>query len=114
MSIDAQMHLWATSVQHPIPESVRQRHGEHFTIEQAFAQMDSAGVDRTMLVPLGVWRSGPAKNGYPTEGARRYPERFVVEGLDFLLAEDRSRVLGLAAKACRWEAAHQRQKETAQ
>lgn len=81
MIIDAQIHCWEGSPQYPAPERFRQHHGrERFTVEEALAAMDAIGVDRTILVPVGTWPTGPTKNGYSLDAARRYPGRFAVMG----------------------------------
>jgi hypothetical protein len=50
---------------------------EPFTIEKLMPLMDSAGVDRAVIVPP-IWPGD--RNDYALEAAGRYPERFGVMG----------------------------------
>ncbi|MBS7701539.1 MULTISPECIES: amidohydrolase family protein [unclassified Chelatococcus] len=81
MIIDAQIHCWVDTPEYPTPPEFAKRHRRGFTAEQALETMDQAGVDRAILVPIGLlFKTGPTRNGYAIEAARRYPDRFAVMG----------------------------------
>ncbi len=76
--IDAQIHVWQpNSVERPWPSGAVSRQGGAFSVEQALAEMDAAGVSRAILVPP-FWAGGDS--AYALEAARRHPSRFAVMG----------------------------------
>jgi predicted TIM-barrel fold metal-dependent hydrolase len=94
MIIDAQIHAWKESSEYPTPASAREHHGREYTIEQSLKQMDAAGVDRAILVPVGSWLTGKTKNSYSLDAAEKYPDRFAVMGqFEFFDAPDREQRL---------------------
>lgn len=65
--VDAQIHLWAGAGSSP-------RHGSQpFTVEEALAGMDAAGVNAAVIHPPG-W--DPGATAYAAEAVRRWPHRF--------------------------------------
>jgi predicted TIM-barrel fold metal-dependent hydrolase len=78
MIVDAQVHLWkASTADRPwLPNRVAQL-PEPFTIEKLVPMMDTAGVDRAVIVPPS-WEGD--RNDYGLEAVRRYPGRFAVMG----------------------------------
>lgn len=79
--IDSQIHCWLDTPEYPTPESAKALHGPQHSMGQALARMDTHGVQRSILVPKGGFKSGPTRNGYSLEAAARHPERFAVMGL---------------------------------
>jgi predicted TIM-barrel fold metal-dependent hydrolase len=76
--IDSQIHIWqANTPERPWPEGMVSLQGEPFSFEQALQTLDSAGVQRAILVPpswVGV------QNAYVLEAVRNAPDRFAVMG----------------------------------
>jgi predicted TIM-barrel fold metal-dependent hydrolase len=78
MIIDGQIHVWwPNSPERPWPEGAVSLHGPKYTIEDALAQLDAAGVDRAILVPPS-WTG--MDNSYALEAAAAHPDRFAVMG----------------------------------
>lgn len=85
--VDAQVHIWDIDRPDrpwPDPEAVRtnkavKNHSAHKPIvaEDLIRNMDSAGVDRAILVPPG-WDGD--KNDLALAAARKYPGRFAIMG----------------------------------
>jgi predicted TIM-barrel fold metal-dependent hydrolase len=76
--VDSQVHLWkAESADWPWVAGATPQMSEPFTIEKLVPAMDSAGVDRAVIVPPS-WPGD--RNDYGLEAARRYPDRFGVMG----------------------------------
>jgi len=74
--IDAQIHCWyPDSPERPWPPGARSLHGPQFTIDEARACMDAAGVQRAILVPP-PWTGSDFD--YSLDAARREPHRFAV------------------------------------
>jgi predicted TIM-barrel fold metal-dependent hydrolase len=71
MIIDSQIHLWHAGT----PGGTHQQ--DPFTMEDALAAMDAAGVDASVVVPP-PW--DPDANAIGLEAARRRPGRFAVVG----------------------------------
>jgi predicted TIM-barrel fold metal-dependent hydrolase len=76
--IDSQMHVWqANTPEQPWPAGAVSLQGEPFSMEEALAVMDEAGVQRTILVPpswVGI------QNATALAAARKAPDRFAVMG----------------------------------
>lgn len=91
--IDSQIHAWYPNTpERPWPEGAVSLHGEQFTIDQARAQLDAAGVDRTILVPPG-WTGWD--NDYSLAAAAAEPDRFAVMGrLDVAAPDAPQRLAG--------------------
>src|SRR5438270_507974 len=94
--IDAQIHTWLSDrPQRPWLPSYRAQHwskptyllhaGQTNTTEMALTEMATAGVDRALLTPIGVYGTN---NAYELEGAAKYPTRFRVVGWIDYLADD--------------------------
>jgi len=76
--VDAQVHLWkAASADWPWVPGMKPQMPEPFTIEKLLPLMDTAGVDRVVVVPPS-WPGD--RNDYALEAAQRYPDRFGVMG----------------------------------
>jgi predicted TIM-barrel fold metal-dependent hydrolase len=89
--IDSQMHaFYPNTPARPWPEGATSPHGPAYTVEQAQAQMDAAGVRRAILVP-------PSWNGWDNEyslaAAREQPDRFGVMGRFDVTAPDAKKKL---------------------
>ena len=69
--VDAQIHLWEKGT-----PSAHHRQ-EPYSVEQAIAGMDAAGVDRALIHPV-LW--DPDSNELAVEAVRRYPGRFAIMG----------------------------------
>jgi predicted TIM-barrel fold metal-dependent hydrolase len=81
---DAQIHLWAKGS--PGPHHRR----EPYSMEQALADMDDAGVDRAVIHPV-MW--DPDSNELAVEAARAHPDRFAIMGWFYLdEPEQRARI----------------------
>ncbi|MCC7425305.1 MAG: amidohydrolase family protein [Alphaproteobacteria bacterium] len=79
MIIDSQIHVWwPNSPARPWPPGAVSLHGPSYTIEDAVAQIDTAGVKRAVLVPPS-WTG--IDNSYGIEAAQKHPGRFAVMGL---------------------------------
>jgi predicted TIM-barrel fold metal-dependent hydrolase len=77
--VDAQVHIWERET----PENPWPGHRKHYahrpeyTAEELLADMDTAAVDRAILIPASF---AGDNNTYCIDAARRYPERFAVVG----------------------------------
>jgi len=91
--IDSQIHIWCDSPEYPTPPAAKAHHGAEYTAEQALAKMDAHGIDRSVLVPIGGWMTGPTKNHYSMQAAQNYPDRFAVMGQFDYDAADREEQL---------------------
>ena len=81
--VDAQVHTWKSGK--ASPHHVRGR-PDPFTADDLLAEMNTAGVDRAVLVPP-AW--DPGGNAYSLAAAGRFPGRFAVAGtLDVRAARD--------------------------
>jgi predicted TIM-barrel fold metal-dependent hydrolase len=84
--VDSQVHIWAASTkEQPWPPGRQAPHAPSFSQDQLLAAMDSAGVDRAVLVPpswVGEY------NGSVLEAAKLHPDRFAVMGRLALDAPD--------------------------
>lgn len=91
--IDSQIHaFYPNTPERPWPAGVTSPHGPQYTVEQAEAQLDAAGVKRAILVP-------PSWNGWDNEysltAARAQPDRFGVMGrFDVQAPDARERLAG--------------------
>jgi len=78
MVVDAQIHLWkAESEDWKWVPGLQPQLPWPFTIENAIAMMNEAGVDRAVVVPPS-WPGD--RNDYALEAVKRYPTRFAVMG----------------------------------
>ena len=76
--IDSQIHaFYPNTPERPWPAGATSPHGPQYTVEQAKAQMDAAGVRRAILVPPS-WTGWD--NEYSLSFARAEPDRFGVMG----------------------------------
>ncbi|UFN47674.1 amidohydrolase [Roseomonas sp. OT10] len=91
--IDSQIHaFYPNTPERPWPEGAVSPHGPQYTLEQAEAQMDAAGVQRAILVPVS-WNGWD--NEYSLAAARAKPDRFGVMGRFNIQAPDaRERLAG--------------------
>lgn len=71
MIVDGQIHLWEKGT-----PSAHHRQ-EPYSMEQALAGMDEAGVDRAVIHPV-MW--DPDSNELAVEAARAHPDRFAIMG----------------------------------
>ncbi|MCS6801516.1 MAG: amidohydrolase family protein [Chloroflexota bacterium] len=79
MIIDTQIHLWeADRPDRPWVPGIRPGLPEPFRAEDALTLMDSAGVDRALIVPPSLLGEN---NAYALECAARWPDRFAVVGV---------------------------------
>jgi L-fuconolactonase len=84
--IDAQIHCWYPNTpQRPWIDGAVSLHGAQFTIDQAKALIEEAGVSRAVLVPPPWIARDP---DYSLAAARAEPNRFGVVGLFDLTAPD--------------------------
>jgi predicted TIM-barrel fold metal-dependent hydrolase len=76
---DAQVHIWAAETpERPWPPGAGSfAHGPSFSADQLLARMDTAGVDRAVLVPPSF---AGDRNEDCLAAARQHPERFRVMG----------------------------------
>src|SRR5262249_12020591 len=78
MVVDAQIHLWkAESEDWKWVPGLQPQLPWPFTIENAIAMMNEAGVDRAVVVPPS-WPGD--RNDYALEAVKRYPTRFAGMG----------------------------------
>lgn len=77
--VDAQVHIWEReSPENPWPGHRKHyAHRPEYTAEELLADMDTAAVDRAILIPASF---AGDNNTYCIDAARRYPERFAVVG----------------------------------
>lgn len=91
---DAQVHLWeAEHPDRPWRKLERPPHRPNgFSAEEMIAEMDRAGVDRTVIVPP-TWAG--EDNAWALDVAERYPKRFAVIGrFDARAADARDQLRG--------------------
>ena len=89
---DAQVHVWRTVKQGYDPALVHRP--TPFTAEDLIAEMDSAGVERAVVIPPGWGALGPDGNDYALSAASKYPDRLGVVGfLNFDAADAREQLL---------------------
>jgi L-fuconolactonase len=91
--IDSQIHaFYPNTPERPWPAGATSPHGPHYTVEQAEAAMDAAGVRRAILVPPS-WTGWD--NDYSLAAARAQPDRFGVMGrFDVTAPDARERLAG--------------------
>lgn len=77
MIIDSQVHIWSAETPDRPWYSPTAHLPNPFGYEDLLKQMETAGVDRAVLVPPG-WEGG--RNDLALEGAAKYPDRFAVMG----------------------------------
>jgi L-fuconolactonase len=96
--VDSQVHIWgADSAERPWPVPPPGLHavpvhnnGVPYTKEFVLAEMDKAGVDRTIIVPPS-WEGD--RNDLALEAARTHPDRFAVMGrLDITAPDAREQI----------------------
>lgn len=75
MIVDGQIHLWEKGT-----PSAHHRQ-EPYSMEQALAGMDEAGVDRAVIHPV-MW--DPDSNELAVDAARAHPDRFAIMGWFYL------------------------------
>ena len=76
--IDSQIHaFYPNTPQRPWPQGATSTHGDQYTVEQARAQMDAAGVSRVIFVPPS-WTGWD--NEYALSYARAEPDHYAVMG----------------------------------
>ena len=76
--VDSQVHIWrAPTPERPWPPGLKPQRAEPLGIDELLREMDSAGVDRAILVPP---RIEGGRNDLSLEAARLHPERFAVMG----------------------------------
>jgi predicted TIM-barrel fold metal-dependent hydrolase len=73
--VDGQIHLWEKGTPSP------QHQQEPFSVEQAIAAMDEAGVDRALVHPV-LW--DPDSNELAQAAVQKYPNRFRIMGWFYL------------------------------
>lgn len=89
--IDSQIHaFYPNTPARPWPEGATPVHGPQYTIEDAEAQMDAAGVARVVLVPAS-WNGWD--NEYSLAAARAKPDRFGVMGRFNIASPDAKKML---------------------
>lgn len=84
--IDSQIHIWQNGRMSP-----HHRQVETYSIEDAFAEMKSAGVDGAVIHPPSSL--GEAVNIYAEDAVRKHPEKFCILGHMDLLRPDREEVV---------------------
>ena len=80
--IDSQIHIWQNGRM-----SSHHRQVDTYSIEEAIAEMDAAGVNGAVIHPPSSL--GEAVNIYAEEAVRRHPEKFCILGHMDLLRPDR-------------------------
>jgi predicted TIM-barrel fold metal-dependent hydrolase len=84
--IDSQIHIWQNGRM-----SAHHRQVDTYSIEDAVAEMKTAGVDGAVIHPPSAL--GEAVNVYAEEAVRRYPGKFCILGHMDLLSPDRDRIV---------------------
>ena len=84
--IDSQIHIWQNGRMSP-----HHRQVETYSIEDAVAEMKSAGVDGAVIHPPSSL--GEAVNIYAEDAVRKHPEKFCILGHMDLLRPDREEVV---------------------
>lgn len=84
--IDSQIHIWQNGKM-----SAHHRQIPTYSIDDALAEMKSAGVDGAVVHPPGSL--GEAVNLYAEEAVRRHPEKFCILGHFDLTSPDRENIV---------------------
>jgi predicted TIM-barrel fold metal-dependent hydrolase len=84
--VDSQIHLWQNGKM-----SAHHRQIPTYSMEDALAEMGSAGVDCAVIHPPGAL--GEAVNVYAVEAVRRHPDRFCILGHFDLQSPDRENIV---------------------
>jgi predicted TIM-barrel fold metal-dependent hydrolase len=84
--VDSQIHLWQNGKM-----SAHHRQIPTYSMEDALAEMGSAGVDCAVIHPPGALRE--AVNVYAVEAVRRHPDRFCILGHFDLQSPDRENIV---------------------
>lgn len=84
--VDSQIHVWQNGRM-----SAHHRQVDTYSIEDAVAEMKSAGVDCAVIHPPSSL--GEAVNVYAEEAVRRHPEKFCILGHMDLLSPDREQIV---------------------
>ena len=84
--IDSQIHIWQNGRM-----SSHHRQVDTYSIEDAVAEMNAAGVDGAVIHPPSSL--GEAVNIYAEEAVRRHPEKFCILGHMDLLRPDRESIV---------------------
>jgi len=90
MIIDSQVHIWPPDrPERPLGEAGLDR--TPFSYHELVAAMDTAGVDRAILVPPSFDMD---RNDYVTEAVQQHPERFAIMGRVHLKGCERNLLAG--------------------
>src|SRR5262245_42712870 len=84
--VDSQIHIWQNGKMSP-----QHRQIPTYSVDDALAEMDSAGVDCAVIHPPSAL--GEAVNVLAVEAARSYPARFCILGHFDLLSPDREQIV---------------------
>jgi predicted TIM-barrel fold metal-dependent hydrolase len=84
--VDSQIHIWQNGKM-----SAQHRQIPTYSIEDALAEMASAGVDCAVLHPPSSL--GEAVNTYAVEAVRKYPDKFCILGHFDLQSPDREKIV---------------------
>ncbi len=84
--VDSQIHIWQNGKM-----SAHHRQIPTYSIDDAVAEMNSAGVDCAVIHPPSSL--GEAVNVYAEEAVRRYPDKFCILGHMDLLRPDRENIV---------------------
>lgn len=84
--VDSQLHIWQNAKMRP-----PQRQVLNYTIEDAVAEMESAGVDCAVLHP--PTNLDESSNVYAIEAVRRHPDKFCILGHFDVVAPDREDIV---------------------
>jgi predicted TIM-barrel fold metal-dependent hydrolase len=84
--VDSQIHIWQNGKMSP-----HHRQIPTYSIDDALAEMASAGVDCAVIHPPSTL--GEAVNVYAAEAARRHPDKFCILGHFDLQSPDREKIV---------------------
>ena len=84
--VDSQIHIWQNGKMSP-----HHRQAPTYSIEDALAEMASAGVDCAVIHPPSTM--GEASNVYAVEAVRRHPDKFCILGHFDLLSPERENIV---------------------
>ncbi len=84
--IDSQIHIWQNGKMSP-----HHRQNPTYSIEDAVAEMASAGVDGAVIHPPSAF--GEPSNAYAVEAVRRHPDKFCILGHFDLQSPDRETIV---------------------
>jgi len=84
--VDSQIHIWQNGRM-----SAHHRQVPTYSVDDALAEMASAGVDCAVIHPPGSL--GEAVNVYAVEAVRRHPEKFCILGHFDLQSPDREKIV---------------------